>query len=41
MNDRMHEAVRQWLARARADWETVEVLSANADSPRESIAFHC
>ena len=41
MNDRTHDAVRQWLARARADWETVEVLAGNAESPRESIAFHC
>jgi HEPN domain-containing protein len=41
MSDETHEAVRQWLARAKADWGTVEVLSAHADSPRESIAFHC
>jgi HEPN domain-containing protein len=41
MNDRTHDAVRQWLARAQADWETVEVLTGNTDSPRESIAFHC
>jgi HEPN domain-containing protein len=41
MNDNTQEAVRQWLARARADWETVRVLIGNADSPRESIAFHC
>jgi hypothetical protein len=26
MNDNTQEAVRQWLARARADWETVNVL---------------
>ena len=41
MNDETHEAVRHWLARANADWETVEVLMGHADSPRESIAFHC
>ncbi len=41
MNDATREAVRQWLARAQADWRTVEVLSCNADSPRESLAFHC
>lgn len=41
MNDNTQEAVRQWLARARADWETVKVLIGNTDSPRESIAFHC
>ena len=41
MNDKTHEAVRQWLARARADWGTVEVLCRSDDSPRESIAFHC
>jgi HEPN domain-containing protein len=41
MNDNTQEAVRQWLARARADWETVNVLIGNADSPHESIAFHC
>lgn len=41
MNDETQEAVRQWLARAQADWGTVEVLLGNTDSPRESIAFHC
>jgi HEPN domain-containing protein len=33
--------VRQWLARAQADWGTVEVLAGNTDSPHESTAFHC
>jgi HEPN domain-containing protein len=41
MNDETHEAVQQWLARASADWGTVEVLAAHPGSPRESIAFHC
>ena len=41
MNDETHEAVRQWLVRAKADWETVNVLMEHAGSPRESIAFHC
>jgi HEPN domain-containing protein len=41
MNDSTLESVRQWFARARADWETVNVLLGNADSPAESIAFHC
>ena len=41
MNDETHETVRQWLARANADWGTVEVLAAHPGSPRESIAFHC
>jgi HEPN domain-containing protein len=41
MSDETQEAVRQWLARARADWDTVQVLTGHADSPRESIAFHC
>jgi HEPN domain-containing protein len=41
MSDGTQEAVRQWLARANADWETVRVLTRHADSPRESIAFHC
>ena len=29
------------MARARSDWETVEVLTRHPNSPRESIAFHC
>ena len=41
MNDETYEVVRQWLARAKADWETVQVLMGHNDSPRESIAFHC
>ena len=41
MNDETRESVRQWLARAEVDWSTIEVLMGNADSPPESIAFHC
>lgn len=41
MNDATQESVRQWLARARVDWETVEVLMGHTDGPPESIAFHC
>ena len=41
MNEAVREAVRQWLLRAKADWETVVILSSNADSPPESICFHC
>lgn len=41
MNEETQESVRQWLARARVDWETVEVLVGHADGPPESIAFHC
>ena len=41
MNDATREAVRQWLARAAADWETVTLSSGHAESPPESVAFHC
>jgi HEPN domain-containing protein len=41
MNDETRESVRQWLARARVDWETVQVLAGSVDGPPESIAFHC
>jgi HEPN domain-containing protein len=41
MNDETQGSVQQWLARARVDWKTVEVLSGHADGPRESIAYHC
>ena len=41
MNDETHQAVQQWLARAQADWKTVEVLAEHAGGPRESIAYHC
>jgi HEPN domain-containing protein len=41
MNDETQESVRQWLARAQVDWETVQVLMGHANGPPESTAFHC
>lgn len=41
MNEAVREAVRQWLSRAEADWETASILSYHTDSPREAICFHC
>jgi HEPN domain-containing protein len=41
MNEIVQEAVRQWLSRAKADWETVKILSSHSGSPPESICFHC
>ena len=33
--------MQQWLARAEVDRQTIDILIAHADSPRESICFHC
>ena len=41
MNEPTREAVQQWLARAKVDWQTVEILSSHGESPGESICFHC
>ena len=41
MNEELREAVRQWVARAETDWQTVEILSAHPEGPPESIGFHC
>ena len=35
------DAVNQWLARARSDWQTVELLLSHSQSPPETICFHC
>ena len=41
MNDETHLAVRQWLAKAKSDWTTVEILLESDRCPRDSVCFHC
>ena len=41
MNDQTREAVRQWRAKARSDWTTVEILLASERCPAETVCFHC
>ena len=41
MNDRTREAVLEWLAKARNDWATVEILLASGRAPGETTCFHC
>jgi HEPN domain-containing protein len=40
MSDPTREAVEQWLARARSDWATVEILLASKHAPAETVCFH-
>ena len=41
MNEAIIDVVRQWLRKAASDWETVLILSAHAESPRDTVCFHC
>lgn len=41
MNDDIAEAVRQWLAQAQEDWDSVEILTQHYRCPRKSVSFHC
>ena len=41
MNDETCEAVRQWQAKARSDWTTVEILLNSQQCPAETVCFHC
>jgi len=41
MNEQTREAVRQWLAKAQSDWETVEILTASKRCPTDTVCFHC
>jgi len=41
MNDQTREAVLEWLAKARNDWTTVEILLASGQAPGETTCFHC
>jgi len=41
MNEKTHEAVRQWLAKAQSDWDAVEILTASKRCPTETVCFHC
>ncbi|MBN1506878.1 MAG: HEPN domain-containing protein [Sedimentisphaerales bacterium] len=41
MSDQTREAVAQWLAKARNDWTTVEILLASGYAPAETVCFHC
>ncbi len=41
MNDETLEAVRQWMKKAESDWETVLILSAHQQCPRDMVCFHC
>ena len=41
MNDQDREAVKQWLAKAKSDWDTVEILTASPRCPTDAVCFHC
>jgi len=41
MNEATLEAVRQWVRKAESDWQTVLILSANEECPRDAVCFHC
>jgi len=35
------DAVRQWLAKAHVDWQTVEILIDHPRCPRQAVCYHC
>ena len=41
MSDETGEAVRQWRAKARSDWTTVEILLGSERCPADTVCFHC
>jgi len=41
MNADIRDLVRQWLAKAASDWQTVEILISQDHYPRETVGFHC
>ncbi len=41
MNNEVENTVKQWLAKAGDDWDTVEILTAHPRCPRNSVCFHC
>jgi len=41
MNEATVEAVRQWLKKAESDWQTVLILVAHEECPRDTVCFHC
>jgi len=41
MNDEVLQLVRQWVAKAKSDWEAVEILSSHGTCPRDTVCFHC
>jgi len=41
MSDQTREAVARWLAKARNDWTTVEILLTSGRAPAEAVCFHC
>lgn len=41
MNAATLEALRQWVTKAESDWQTVLILSAHEECPRDAVCFHC
>jgi HEPN domain-containing protein len=41
MNVKTLEVVHQWMQKAESDWETVLILSAHEQCPRDTVCFHC
>jgi HEPN domain-containing protein len=41
MSEETLEVVRQWVQKAESDWETVLILSAHEQCPRDMVCFHC
>jgi len=41
MNEATLEAVYQWVKKAESDWETVLIVSAHEECPRDTVCFHC
>lgn len=41
MNEATLEAVCQWVKKAESDWETVIIVSAHEECPRDTVCFHC
>jgi HEPN domain-containing protein len=41
MNEATLEVVRQWVKKAQSGWETVLILSAHEQCPRDAVCFHC
>ncbi|NOZ20499.1 MAG: hypothetical protein GXP25_05350 [Planctomycetes bacterium] len=41
MNDDVLQLVRQWVGKAKSDWEAVQILSAHSRCPRDTVCFHC
>ena len=41
MSDPVEEFTKQWLTKAREDWDVVQILLGDDNPPTSAVCFHC